>query len=101
MDQPPRLVSASGRTIHPLVGAASPRPVLASFLKTKSEEFLDQFIVNVVGHHHLLMEVWKRFFRNQGEGHVIALLSAAVCAPPWPHMTAYVTAKRALQGMIE
>jgi len=84
-----------------LVLCASPKPVLASFLKTDPLALTDQFKVNVLGNHRLMVEVWKRYFRNNKVSQVIAISSLAAASPPWPHMTSYVFGKRALQSLLE
>ena len=95
------LVQQKSETLNALVLCASPAPVLASFLKTEETHFLDQFRVNAIGNHRLISETWKRFFRKNGGGHVIGLLSEAMGTPPWPHMASYVMGKRALQCLLE
>ena len=88
-------------TLDAVVLCGSPRPALASFLKTTPEQYAEQFQANVVGNHRLIAECFKRFFRRQDHSHVVAVLSAAIQTPPWRHMTTYVTAKRALESMLE
>jgi 3-oxoacyl-[acyl-carrier protein] reductase len=88
-------------SLDALVLCASPAPRLASFLKTDIFSFSDQFQVNVLGNHRLIAEVWKRWFRKAGGGHLVAILSAAAGSPPWPHMSSYVFGKRGLLSLIE
>lgn len=90
---------ASG--LSALVLNAAPPPMIRSFLKTGAEAFEQSFAANVVGNHALIAGVWKRFFRQQGQGHVIALLTAALGPPPTPHMSAYVVAKAGLSSLID
>jgi 3-oxoacyl-[acyl-carrier protein] reductase len=87
--------------LNAIVLCASAAPVTASFLKTTPQQLVDQLNVAVIQNHYLIAQLWKRFFRSRGNGHIVALLSAASEQPPWAHMTSYVAAKRGLQSIIE
>lgn len=94
-------IASASTSLEALALAASPNPVLASFLKTSEQQFFDQLNANLIGNHYLISETWKRFFRPSKGGHIIALLSEAMWTPPWPHMSSYVMGKRALQCLLE
>jgi len=49
----------------------------------------------------LITETWKRYFRPNQGGHVIAVLSAALGPPLRSHMTPYLVAKRGLETLLE
>ncbi len=95
------VVADQGGTLQALVLAASQPPVLKPFLKIGQPDFTNELAVNLLGTQVLIAESWKRFFRRNGGGHVIAVLSAAAGAPPWGNMCSYVVAKRALQALLE
>jgi NAD(P)-dependent dehydrogenase (short-subunit alcohol dehydrogenase family) len=94
-------ISHRAGQLDAIVLSASPAPRLSSFLKEKSDELLNQFRVNVVANHQLIVEAWKTFFCSKGDGHVIALLSAFIEPPPAAHMSSYIVGKRALLTLLE
>ena len=94
-------VASRRSRLEAVVLAASPPPVLASFLKANDEEFRSQWEINVLGAHALLAGCWKRFFSRPGGGHIVAVLSATMGPPPRRHMMSYVTAKWGLQAVLE
>lgn len=95
------VVAAQGNRLDTVVLAASPAPVLDSFLKAKPEDFLKQIDVNLIFHQNLLVQVWKRFFSSARGGHVIGISSRAMDNPVWPHMSSYVVGKKALETLLE
>jgi NAD(P)-dependent dehydrogenase (short-subunit alcohol dehydrogenase family) len=88
-------------SLDAVVLGASPPLDSASFLKTQSESIAMHLRVSAIGNQALLRELWKRFFRDQGTGHVMAILSEAMGSPPRPHLCAYIVGKRALEAMLE
>ncbi len=84
-----------------LLLSASPAPKIVSFLKTESSDMKDQLTVNGAAAQALIAAVWKRFFQTKNGGHVVAVSSKAIEAPVWPHMSAYVAGKKALESLLE
>jgi NAD(P)-dependent dehydrogenase (short-subunit alcohol dehydrogenase family) len=78
----------------------SPPPDVMSLLKLQPDQLRRQLESAVVGNHCLLAETWRRCFRPQGGGHVLAVLSEAQGPPAAPHMAGYVAAKYALEGLL-
>lgn len=104
----PAVLSASldeirgrGLDVQALVLAASPPPVVASFLKTPTSAFREQLELHVAANHLLLTAVWKTFFRERRGGHVLALLSEAMGPPPTAHLSSYTVGKAALLALLE
>lgn len=95
-----RLV-AEGRSPEAVVLSASPPFTTGSFIKVTPEEFARQFGVAVVGNHALISALWKNCFRKGRDGHIVAVLSAALGPPPTPQMTPYITAKSALRTLLQ
>lgn len=92
---------------EPLAGvilAASPPLSLTPFGKTTAEEMEAQWRVNVLGPQQLLAELVRRCLRQQRQGSVVGVLSAAMGGedgwPATPRMAAYVTAKHGLAGVL-
>src|SRR5262245_2679375 len=50
-------------TLDSVVLCASPQPALTAFTKTGADQLLNELRVNVVFNHHLLVQLWKTFFR--------------------------------------
>ncbi|HEV7369228.1 SDR family oxidoreductase [Arenibaculum sp.] len=94
-------VEALGRPVRALALCAAPAPEVGPFARASAGRFRAQFEAAVVGNHRLMAECWRRFFRRQGGGHVVAVLSAALGPPAAPHMVPYVAAKGALAALLE
>jgi 3-oxoacyl-[acyl-carrier protein] reductase len=101
MDASLSALEAQSISLEALILSGSPAPALHSFLKTTPELIEQQWRSLVVGNQHLMAETWKRFFRIRSGGHIVAILSEAMGPPPWPHMSAYVTARYGLQSLLE
>lgn len=94
-------ITAAGVGLDAIVLAAAPAPVLESFATLGAEALAQDLNVNVVGNYRLISHAWRRFFRANKHGHVVALSSEAAGSPVWPGMTSYVTSKRALGALLE
>jgi len=84
-----------------LVLNASPRLTTGPFTKASAEEFRRQLDVAVIGNHALIAGLWKHCFRRQKQGHIVALLTAAMGPPPTPQMTPYIVAKAGLRALLQ
>lgn len=86
------------------VGAAvlcgSPAPDVGSFTKLTPEQLRRQLECAVTGNHTLAAELWRRCFRPQGGGHLLAVLSAAQGPQAASHMAGYVAAKGGLEALL-
>lgn len=95
-------VAKSAGRLDAVVLCASPAPVLGSFLKIDARSLEEQLRINVVGGQYLIAAAWRRFFSKQeGAGHIVAVLSQFSDAAPKPQMAAYVIGKRALLALLE
>ncbi len=84
--------------------AASPHPQIKPFGRITEEDLYLQWKVNVMGHHHLLAGLIKRFFRKRKSGSVVGVLSGAMSddeSSAMPRMSAYLEAKYGLYGVLE
>ena len=79
---------------------AAPAPDVAAFGKQTPEQLRTQLEAQVVGNHLLLAEVWRRCFRVQGGGTVLAVLTAATGPRTASHMAGYVAAKAGFEGLL-
>lgn len=79
---------------------ASPAPNLAPFTKQTAEWLRAQLDASIVGNHALLSEVWRRCFRSNGGGTVLAVLTAATGPTTASHMAGYIAAKAGLEYLL-
>lgn len=106
LDAPDRLVDgvATIAARPPLPEAAvlcgGPAPDVAPLSKLTPEHFRHQLDCQVIGHHVLCTELWRRCFRARGGGHVLAVLSAAQGPAAAPHMASYVAAKGGFEALL-
>lgn len=84
-----------------LVLCASPPLDVGAFTKATAEAFRQQFNVAVVGNHALIAKLWKTCFRPRRDGHIVAVLTAALGPPPTPQLAPYLVAKAALKTLLD
>lgn len=102
IDEAVTFISKSAGRLDAIVLCASPAPVLGSFLKIDAPSLEEQLRINVIGNQRLIAAAWRQFFSKQeGAGHIVAVLSQFSDALPKPQMASYIIGKRALQALLE
>ena len=98
-----KILGSDKELMGAIMGASEP-PEIKSFSNFESEDFANQYRINVIGPQLLLTKLVKNFFRQKKLGVVIGVLSDAIGSdskPPITGMSPYVLAKSALNKMLD